>query len=134
MMPSSPRLRHSWVPFTLLVLCVSCTVREPAYTVEKLPDGREIKLIDSGVMHHSSFDGQAFFINYQTDLATDPPEAIVEEGKSIWNALQPEVEPQGFETVVIKASLPPEGGFLQRRTTRWLIFKKNEDGDWRIAN
>ena len=129
-------IRHNSAPVILLAflgtVCASCG---PGYTVQTLPNGKKLKVLQVGPMamaRSSIIHGRAFFLSYQTDLPIKAPTAIVEEEQAIWAALRPVVEQQGFKIAVIKANSPPQWLFL--RTVRWLMLKKTAGGDWEIAN
>lgn len=59
---------------TLLICCSS----EPNYTVQKLPSGKEIKILNIGKMHFTN-DIPALVLRYQTDIIITDTDSLRKE-------------------------------------------------------
>ena len=99
----------------LTVSVISCQFAEPKYTIQRLPSGRRVKVLDIGTVYFRNGE-QGLLFKYRTDIDFDNKKDLMREVKGIGRYLQRDAEAQGLRIAVISAYGPPaEGMFAKTR-------------------
>jgi len=108
---------------------VGCSQGEP-YSVQTLPNGKEIKII--GVTKAFFTEGDpALILAYETDLPLDDVAALRKEVLEIWPTFKINVEQSGLNTGGIQARKTTKtSAFTSSAKNYGFIFTKNYSGEW----
>lgn len=112
---------------TLLICCSS----EPNYTVQKLPSGKEIKILNIGKMHFTN-DIPALVLRYQTDIIITDTDSLRKEAEEIWPVFRVNVEKSGLSNATIMPTTVPIRKYFIFTTNKSYYFtiSRNSNGTW----
>ena len=122
-----------WAITAMLLLGLLACNTAPQYAVQRLPSGREIKVVGIGTMHFAKGD-PALMLKYQTDLSLDNKEALRKEVEDIWQVFRLNVEQAGLKNAIISANEVPKGWFIKKGRGYNFIVVKNEAGEWQLRS
>ena len=114
----------------MTIFLLSCSPNTQ-HTIQKLPSGKEIKLISVGKMHFSN-DDPALTLKYQTDINIDNIDLLRREAKEIWPVFRVDVEKSGLTSAVITAISQPTTKLLFFSSSRSFTFvvTMKDNGTW----
>jgi len=123
-------MRYKFVVVFIVLFVISCS-SSPQYTVQKLPSGKEIKILSMGKMHFTK-DTPALTLKYQTDISIDNVNLLRKEAEEIWPMFRINVEKSGLSNAIVMATSPPIKKAPILSTTRSYNFvaTKRENGTW----
>jgi hypothetical protein len=114
-----------------IILLISSCSPSPQYKVQKLPSGKEIKILSMGKMHFAK-DLPALTLKYQTDISIENVDLLRQEVEEIWPVFRVNAERSGLSKAIVMATSPPIRKALILSTTRSYNFiaTKRENGTW----
>ena len=121
-------LRNAWLLLAAAVIVASCNAT-PQYTTQRLPSGREIKVVSVTKMFFTKGD-PALMLSYQTDLAIDDLDGLRREAEEIWPIFRVDVERAQVKGAIISARDAPTGLFIKKNRVHNFIIVKNADNSW----
>lgn len=119
--------------FMLLFPFVVACSQGPEYTTQKLPNGKELKIISIGKMY-SSTEGQDDFLllRYESDFDISDKQSIKKEIDEIWPVFRVNVEKENFGAAVIQASNTVKTSFMSTSAKNYgVVYEKGDDGVWK---
>jgi hypothetical protein len=126
-MALTPKARRLGL-LTVIFFITSCT-GGPQYTIQKLPSGREIKVV--GITKISFTKGDpALMLSYQTDLPINDLLALRKEAEEIWPVFRINVEQAQLKGAIISARQAPSGIFIKTSRLYNFTIVKHEDDSW----
>ena len=119
-----------FVAFITLFL-ISCS-SQVKYTTQKLPSGKEIKILGIGKMYFPKDKTTALTLRYQTDISIDDVDLLRKEVEEIWPVFRIDAVKSGLSNAMIMATSPPFKKFLFFYTSRSYNFfvTKKANGTW----
>ncbi len=125
---------RSIIFFVFFVTAVSALEASP--TIERLPSGKEIKVLGMGKMFFAKHNVTALMLRYETKLNIDNIELLRKEAEEIWPIFRVNAEKSGLSTTVISANEIPKKKLLvlsQNRAFNFVISKE-ENGPWKFSD
>jgi hypothetical protein len=112
-------------------LLAGCGESRPVWRDQKLPSGRQIKVLFMtlawGVEHDERFpDQDAFSLWYVTTLPDGEPRERELEAREVFELIRPISEQWGFKSATLSAYRTPQ----RERTYDLFIFNRGDDGKW----
>jgi hypothetical protein len=111
-------------------LLVGCGSGQPQYTEVRLPSGKVVKVLGTGMLHFSQ-DDPALMLKYQTERSLDEKVALQQEVNEIWANFRFDADRANVKNAVIAANEPPQGRFITSNRSFNFVFKKSPDGVWK---
>lgn len=102
----------------------------PQYQVQRLPSGKELKVLGVGKMFFSG-GPPALMLKYRTDLDLDDRSALEREVDEIWQHFRIDVERAGLTSAIISAEDAPKGFIVTSNRSFNFVYRKSADGAWR---
>ena len=116
----------------MLLFVVACSSGEK-YSVQKLPNGKEIKISSIGKAHFSESD-PALIIKYETDLDIENVDALKTEVSEIWPVFKHNAEQAGLTNAVIQATkTTKKNAFMSSAKNYGFVYKKQDSGEWVLS-
>ncbi len=104
----------------------------PQTTTQKLPSGKEIKILGMGKMHFTK-GTPALALKYQTDISVEKIDLIRQEVEEIWPFFRYNVEQSRLSNALIMATSPPEKSFFGNKTqSQNFVATMKENGTWNL--
>lgn len=104
------------------------------YTVQRLPSGREVKIIGIGKMFFSKGD-QALTLKYRTDLRLDDHEQVRKEVEEIGQVFRVDVERTGMKAAIISVQEPGKQMLIVSTSKSYnFVIQKSEAGTWEFLD
>ena len=105
------------------------------YTIQKLPNGKEIKIISIGkIFSTKEREGTSLFLRYESDYDIDDKAAIKNEVETIWPVFKVNVENEKIHSAIIQASNTGKKYFIFPSVRNYgFIYRKNEEGQWEVS-
>ncbi len=123
-------MRRLMVGWLTVIALSGCGSVDNNYTVQRLPSGREVKVIGIGTMFFSKGD-QALMLKYRTDLRLDDHDQVRKEVEEIWQAFRIDVERAGLKAAIISVHEPPKRMLIvSTNKTYNFVIQKSETGAW----
>ena len=118
---------------SLFVLLVACS-QQKSYSVQTLPNGKEIKII--GVTKASFTEGDtALILAYETDLSLEDKVELLREAKEIWPTFKVNVEKSGLNAAAIQATKTTKTSpFTSTAKQYTFVYTKNSSGQWKLGD
>jgi hypothetical protein len=122
-------MRSSWLGIAFACVLLAACSSEPQYTVQTLPDGKQVKVL--GVAKVFSTSGGGWLIlSYQTDLPMSDVSALAKEADHLWPYFKNDVEKAGMKEGAIKAVSEPVGTIVKKSTAFTFVYRQGPDGAW----
>ncbi len=99
-------MEYKFLVVPIILLISSCSP-SPQYKVQKLPSGKEIKILSMGKMHFAK-DLPALTLKYQTDISIENVDLLRQEVEEIWPVFRANVERSGLSKAIVMATSPPK--------------------------
>ena len=117
--------------FILIIFTIVSCSPSPQYTIQKLPSGKEIKIISMGKMFFSK-DKPALMVKYQTDIDIKNVDLLRKEVEEIWPMFRINVEKSQYSNAIITVASQPIKKFIFFSTNSNYNFMalKKENGTW----
>lgn len=119
--------------FPLLLSLAACT-SGTAVTVQKLPSGKDLKLLGMGKIEFKE-SGPALMLKYQTELSIDQKDKMRQEVEEIWPVFRVDVEKAGLSSAIISANTPNKGvAFISTNQSYNFVAKQRSNRTWDLSS
>jgi len=121
-------------PLTIVALVAATFLaacsQQPAFTEQKLPSGRVVKIAGIGKMQFSAGD-PALMLKYYSEVSFDRPAELKAEVEEIWQEFRKDADKGGFKAAIISANEMPHGVISSTRGWNF-VYEKHADGTWAL--
>jgi hypothetical protein len=93
----------------------------------------QVKVTGVVKMHYSN-DDPALVLNYETDIPIDDMDSLRKEVDTIWETFRKDVEKAQLKCGAIRATHYEGNGFLRQGKGYGFVFRKGDDGNWRLLD
>lgn len=123
----------------IALFLISCSSREEfavrfsqeKMTIQKLPSGKEIKILSIGNWYFAKDRPPALLLRYQTDIRIDDVDLLRKEVEEIWPVFRINVEKSGLPNAAIAATNPLfDFLFFHTSRSRNFVVSKKTNGTW----
>jgi len=119
----------------ITLFLISCSP-QPKFTIQRLPSGKEIKILSIGKWYFTKDKTTALTLKYQTDISIDDVDLLRKEVEEIWPVFRIDAEKSDLSNAVIMATSPPIKKVLFFYTTRShnFVLSKKANGTWEFKS
>ena len=119
----------------LFMMLSACSSSEP-YTVQKLPNGKEIKIISIGkIFSTAEREGTSLYLRYESENDVSDKAAIRQEVETIWLVFKVSAENENVHSAVIQANNTVQKYIIFSSVKNsGFVYRKNEKGDWALSD
>lgn len=122
-------MKNKMIVAAVLCAVISCS-NVPSLTIQKLPSGKEIKVIGMGQVFTKN--DKSIVLKYQTDINLDDKKLLRNEVEEIWEVFKISADNKGFSSAIITALAPPKGFVITVNKSISYVFNKSPDGTWHM--
>jgi len=128
------RMRRLLLGCLAVIALTACGSVDNNYTVQRLPSGREVKVIGMGKMFFSKGD-PALMLKYRTDLRLEDHEQVRKEVEEIWQVFRVDVERAGLKAAIISVQAPGRQLLIVSTSKSYnFVIQKSEAGTWEFLD
>src|SRR5689334_4035755 len=112
-----------------LVTAAACAHSAEQYEVTKLPSGREVRIVSTGLWRFQNGE-TSLVLTYQTPFKVTDTASLRAEVEDIWTTFRIDAENAQLHSAIISAVEVPSGFVLRSSEGRDFVFERSPDGAW----
>ena len=119
----------------LFMLLSACSMGEP-YTIQKLANGKEIKVISIGkIFSTKEREGTSLYLRYESDIDVSDVTELEREVETIWLVFRINAENEKVHSAVIQATNTVKKFIIFSSVkNHGFVYRKNDKGVWALSD